>query len=207
MPIAYAFNLINLGSFTGRLKNGTGVNMKILVIGFIVVLVIMVFWCISTRNRIKMMEVKVDEAKSGIDIALIKRYDILTESLNVAKGYAAHEKQLMLQLIEARSGMSIQQTQEVIKNQERVLENLKIVAEAYPELYSNQLFKELQEQIAVTNEHISAAKRTLNSNVAMYNQTIVSFPASIIAGFLGSKSIEFFKETDDKKKQDVHMTF
>ena len=126
MPIAHAFNLIKLGSFTGKLKNGTGVNMKILVIGFIVVLVIMVFWCISTRNRIKMMEVKVDEAKSGIDIALIKRYDILTESLNVAKGYAAHEKQLMLQLIEARSGMSIQQTQEVIKNQERVLENLKI---------------------------------------------------------------------------------
>ena len=86
MPIALAFNLIKLGSFTGKLKNGTGVSMKILVIGFIVVLVIMVFWCISTRNRIKMMEVKVDEAKSGIDIALIKRYDILTESLNVAKG-------------------------------------------------------------------------------------------------------------------------
>ena len=138
MPIAHAFNLINLGSFIGRLKNGTGVNMEILVIGLIVVLVIVIFWSVSTRNRIKMMEVKVDEAKSGIDIALIKRYDILTESLNVAKGYAAHEEQLMVQLIEARTGMSIQQTQEVIKNQERVLESLKMVAEAYPQLYSNQ---------------------------------------------------------------------
>lgn len=191
----------------GSLTKGTGIHMKILGIGIIVVLVLMIVWSVSTRNRIKMMEVKVDEAKSGIDIALIKRYDILTESLNVAKGYAAHEKQLMVQLIEARSGMSMEQTQEVIKNQEKVLENLKIVAEAYPQLYSNQLFKELQKQIAVTNEHISAAKRTLNSNVALYNQTIVSFPASIIAGFLGSKKIEFFKETDEKKKQDVHMTF
>lgn len=207
MPIAHILNLSDLGSYSGRDTKGTGINMEILGIGLIVVLVIVIFWSVSTRNRIKMMEVKVDEAKSGIDIALIKRYDILTESLNVAKGYAAHEEQLMVQLIEARSGMSIQQTQEVIKNQEKVLESLKVVAEAYPQLYSNQLFKELQEQIAITNEHISAAKRTLNSNVAMYNQTIVSFPASIIAGFLGSKRIEFFKETDEKKKQDVHMTF
>lgn len=154
-----------------------------------------------------MMEVKIEEAKSGIDIALIKRYDILTESLNVAKGYAAHEKEVLVQLIEARSGMSLQQTQAVMENQEKAIEKLKMVAEAYPQLYSNQLFKELQEQIAVTNEHISAAKRTLNSNIALYNQKVVAFPASIIAGMIGCTRKEFFKEMDEKKKQDVHMTF
>ncbi|MDE5777695.1 MAG: LemA family protein [Lachnospiraceae bacterium] len=179
----------------------------ILIIIPVIIIVIFIVWAVSTTNRIKMMEVKIDEAKSGIDIALIKRYDILTESLNVAKGYAAHEKELMVQLITARSGMSLQQTQEVMKNQEKVLEKLKIVAEAYPQLYSNSLFKELQEQIAVTNEHLSAAKRVLNSNIALYNQTIVSFPASIIADGIGCKRVEFFKETDENKKQDVHMTF
>lgn len=75
-----------------------------------------IIWAISTRNKIKMMEVKIDEAKSGMDIALIKRYDILTESLNVAKGFAAHEKNLMIQLIKARTGMSLQQTQTVMEN-------------------------------------------------------------------------------------------
>ena len=177
------------------------------IIILIVILVLFVIWVVSTRNRIKMMEVKIDEAKSGIDIALVKRYDILTESLNVAKGYAAHEKQLMVQLSEARTGMSLKQTQEVMENQEKVLDRLKIVAEAYPQLYSNGLFKELQDQIAVTNEHLSAAKRVLNSNIALYNQKIVAFPASIIAGIIGCKKIAFFMETDKTKKQDVHMTF
>lgn len=180
--------------------------MRFIII-LIVILVLFIIWAVCIRNRIKMMEVKIDEAKSGIDIALVKRYDILTESLNVAKGYAAHEKQLMIQLSEARTGMSLKQTQEVMENQEKVLERLKIVAEAYPQLYSNGLFKELQDQIAVTNEHLSAAKRVLNSNIALYNQKIVAFPSSIIAGIIGCKKIAFFTETDKKKKQDVHMTF
>lgn len=173
----------------------------------IIIMVILIFWAISTGNRIKMMKVKIDEAKSGIDIALIKRYDILTESLNVAKGYASHEKSLMFQLVQARSGMSMQQSRAVMENQEKVLENLKVVAESYPQLYSNELFKELQSQIAVTNEHLSAAKRVLNSNIALYNQKIVAFPASIIAVITGCRKIDFFKETDEKKKRDVHMKF
>lgn len=169
--------------------------------------VILVIWGISTGNEIKRMEVKIEEAKSGIDIALIKRYDILTESLNVAKGYAVHEKEVLVQLVEARSGMSLQQTREVMENQEKAIEKLRIFGEAYPSLYSNELFKELQGQIAITNEHISAAKRTLNSNIALFNQKIVAFPASMIAGMAGYQRVEFFKETDEKKKQDVHMTF
>ena len=180
--------------------------MKLMII-LIIVVVIFLVWAISTGNRIKMMKVKIDEAKSGIDIALIKRYDILTESLNVAKGYAAHEKSLMCQLVQARAGMSMQQSRAVMENQEKVLENLKVVAESYPQLYSNELFKELQSQIAVTNEHLSAAKRVLNSNIALYNQKIVAFPASIIAVITGCRKIDFFKETDEKKKQDVHMKF
>lgn len=179
----------------------------IISIVLILVIVILVVWVISTGNSFKRMEVKIEEAKSGIDIALIKRYDILSESLNVAKGYAAHEKDVLVSLIEVRAGMSMQQKQAALENQDNVLEKLKVVAEAYPQLYSNQLFKELQEQIAVTNEQIGAAKRTLNSNIALYNQKVVAFPSSIIAGITGHKKAEFFMEKDDKKKQDVHMTF
>lgn len=184
--------------------------MEFLIIPVLILVIFLggfLFWGISTSNQIKKMQVKIDEAKSGIDIALIKRYDILTESLNVAKGYAAHEKKLMIQLIKARSGMSIRQAQEVMENQENALERLHMVAESYPQLYSNQLFKQLQEQIAVTNEHLGAAKRTLNSNIALYNQKIVSFPSSIIATEMRCRKVEFFTETDEKKKQDVHMIF
>lgn len=173
----------------------------------LIVVVLLIIWGISTRNKIKMIEVKIEEAKSGLDIALVKRYDILTESLNVVKGYASHEKEVLIQLVEARSGMSLQQTRAVIENQGKALERLNMVAEAYPQLYSNQLFRELQEQIATANEHISAARRTFNSNIALYNQKIVSFPASIIASAMGSQKMDFFIEENEQKKQDVHMTF
>ncbi len=174
---------------------------------FAAALLIVIIWAVTTRDRIKMLEIKIDEAKAGIDTALVKRYDILTESLNVAKGFAAHENALMVQLAQARTGMNLQKMQDVIENQEKVISSLKAVAEAYPQLGSNELFKELQEQIALTNEHIGAAKRVLNSNIALYNQKIAAFPACVIAGMIGCRPVEFFKETDEKKKQDVHMTF
>ncbi|MCM1087438.1 MAG: LemA family protein [Muribaculaceae bacterium] len=173
----------------------------------LIIIVLLIVWAISTRNKIKGLEVKIEEAKSGIDIALVKRYDILTESLNVAKGYAVHERDVLVQLVEVRRGMSLQQTREVMENQDSAIEKLKIIGEAYPSLYSNELFKELQDQIAVTNEHIGAAKRALNSNIALYNQKIVAFPASIIASTMGAGQIAFFQETDERKMRDVEMRF
>ena len=64
-----------------------------IIVGIIVlILVIIIVWYISTCNRLKRAIVKIDEADSGIDVALTKRYDVLTKMLDVAKGYAKHEK-------------------------------------------------------------------------------------------------------------------
>ena len=140
-----------------------------------IVVVLFVLWVIAARNRIKLLEVKVEEAKSGVDLALAKRYDILTESLNVVKGYAVHEKDLLIQLTEVRAGMTVQQLEQVMENHQETVEKLKLLAEAYPQLYSNELFQRLQQQIAETNEHVNAAKRLFNSNIALYNQKNCSF--------------------------------
>lgn len=99
----------------------------------IVVAVILIYF-ISVSNKFKRSYIKVQEAQAGIEVALIKRYDVLTQSLDVVRGYTEHEKNLMIQLIQARNGMSLAETQQVLDNQAEALKKIHMVAEAYPQL-------------------------------------------------------------------------
>lgn len=80
----------------------------ILIIILVVVLLI-VIWCISTVNGFKKKEIRVQEGLSGVEVALTKRYDMLTKMLDTAKGYMAHENELFAKIIELRRGMSVEE--------------------------------------------------------------------------------------------------
>ena len=169
--------------------------MSSLIMILIVVLVIIfipVFWGIGVRNSIKVSDIKVSEALSGIDVALTKRYDVLTKMLDVAKGYMNYEKETLANIIRLRSGMSMNERNEANRN--------------YPELKSSNNFIELQRSIADVEEHLQAARRLYNSNVTAYNKKIITFPNSIIAGMIGATQKAFF-EADAEKRNDVKMTF
>ena len=166
--------------------------MSSLIMILIVVLVIIfipVFWGIGVRNSIKVSDIKVSEALSGIDVALTKRYDVLTKMLDVAKGYMNYEKETLANIIRLRSGMSMNERNEA----NRKMNDL-----------SN--FIELQRSIADVEEHLQAARRLYNSNVTAYNKKIITFPNSIIAGMIGATQKAFF-EADAEKRNDVKMTF
>lgn len=178
-----------------------------IIIGIIVlILVIVVVWYISTCNRLKRAIIKIDEADSGIDIALTKRYDVLTKMLDVAKGYAKHEKETLGEVIKLRKGMSIAEKQEANNKMTDTLGKINVLAEAYPELKSSENFKALQLSISDVEEHLQAARRLYNANISSYNQDIVTFPTSIVAGMKGFTKKEFF-EAEDAKKEDVKMEF
>lgn len=178
-----------------------------IIIGIIVlILVIIIVWYISTCNRLKRAIVKIDEADSGIDVALTKRYDVLTKMLDVAKGYAKHEKETLGEVIKLRKGMSIAEKQEANNKMTDTLGKINVLAEAYPELKSSENFKALQLSIADVEEHLQAARRLYNANISSYNQDIVAFPTSIVAGMKGFTKKEFF-EAEDAKKEDVKMEF
>ena len=81
--------------------------MEAIITVIIVLLVCIVIWYISTSNGIKRSQLKVEEAESGIDVALTKRYDVLTKMLDVVKGYQAHEKTVLTELVKLRSGMTM----------------------------------------------------------------------------------------------------
>ena len=175
-------------------------------IGAGVVLVLILVWFISTLNSLKRASIKIDEAMSGIDVALTKRYDVLTKMLDVTKAYAEHEKSTIMETINLRKGMNMQERVEANKKMDEAVGRINMIAEAYPELRSNENFKQLQISITDVEEHLQAARRLFNGNVSEYNQSVSVFPNSIVAGMSNMTSKEFFK-ADEIKRQDVEMKF
>ena len=169
-----------------------------------VVLVIIGLWYISVSNKLNRAVVKIDESLSGIDVALTKRYDVLTKMIDVVKAYAKHEKETLFEVINLRKDMSIQEKNDVNKAMDENFKKINIVAENYPELKSSENYKTLQQSIADVEEHLQAARRLYNSNVSLFNQLLVTFPTSSIAKSKGLTKKDFF-ETDEAKKEDVKI--
>ncbi|CCY79367.1 putative uncharacterized protein [Mycoplasma sp. CAG:877] len=180
--------------------------MEVIIIVVAIVVVILVGWYIGTSNKLNRAVVKIEEADSGIDVALTKRYDALTKMLEITKGYAKHEKETLGEVINLRKGMSIAEKQDANNKMTETFGKINVLAEAYPELKSSENFKTLQLSVADVEEHLQAARRLYNANISSYNQEIVSFPTSIVAGMKGFVKKEFF-EADEAKKEDVKMEF
>lgn len=191
----------------------TGLIVLIVVIVVLLIAVIaIVAWCISTRNTFKIMKVKVDEAASGIDVALTKRFDLLTKSLAATKGYARHEVETLEKVVNLRSGNSIKEMSMKDKNAltneiAEVSKGLNILVEQYPNLKADATFVELQRQTADCEEQLQAARRIYNSNVSTFNQKRNVWPSSIIANKIGFKEDLDFFEAEESKREDVKFDF
>ena len=181
--------------------------MTWVILALVVALVLCILgWFITTRNNFARMLVKIKEAESGIDVALTKRYDVLTKMLEITKGYAAHEKAVLTETVKLRSGATLQEKADFNNKMTDALKQINVVAEAYPELLSNQTFKELQVSVSDVEEHLQAARRAYNGNVSAFNQKRVSFPSSVVADSMNLSEEEFF-QAEDYKREDVKMEF
>ena len=169
-----------------------------------VVLLIAVIWSVKTINGFREKEIRVQESLSGIEVALTKRYDMLTKLLDVASGYMTHEKELFTQVVNLRQGMNVRELKAADEKISGISDQFFAVAENYPELRSSEIFIELQRGIRNVEETLQAARRAYNASVTSYNTAIVIFPASILAGKRDAK--EFFA-ADEAKKADVKMQF
>lgn len=187
-----------------------GAIIGIVVAVIVVILVISVIaWWIKTGNLLKREVVKIDESSSGIDVALTKRYDLLTKAVAVVKGVAKHEKETLIGVIEMRrpaADASMKEKSEFATSMTKAFDSINIVAEKYPEIKANQNFTALQNQISEVEEQLQAARRVYNSNVSIYNQDIVVFPKSIVANHLRMVKRDFF-EAEETKRQDVSIEF
>lgn len=177
------------------------------IIGIVVLLlVIIIGWWISTSNAFRRTVVKIDEAESGIDVALTKRYDTLTKMLDTTRAYAKHESDVIQGTIEKRQINSMQDRSQFNNSINEAMGRVNALAEQYPVLLSSQVFKQLQVAAYDVEEHLQAARRAYNANVSQYNQMLVTFPKSIVANSMGIQSRDFF-EAESAKRNDIKMTF
>ena len=172
----------------------------------LVLIAVVVISIIVMSNNLNKALVKIDEADSGIDVALTKRYDVLTKMIETVKGYAKHEKEVLFDVVKIRKGMTIEEKNEANKQMDETLSKINVLAENYPDLKASENFKTLQDSITDVEEHLQAARRLYNANISSYNQMIVTFPISIIAGSKGLTKREFFV-AEEHKKQDVEIKF
>lgn len=189
----------------------------LIVLGVILILVIaIVGWYISKANWFRRTKVKIDEAASGIDVALTKRFDLLTKQFNIVKGYAKHEETTLENVIGMRSGINntknadgsvnMQQVSAANAECDKMQKNINVVVERYPDLKANTMFIGLQNSCTEVEEQLSATRRIYNSNVSIYNQMQVAFPGSFVARRLHLVPADFFK-AEEAKREDVRMDF
>lgn len=188
----------------------TGKILIIVGIVIVVVFLICLIWYISKMNQLRALEVKIEESLSGIDVALTKRYDLLTKMLQTTKGYAKHEAETLENVIKWRNGVptnaTIEERNEFASSLTKVASGLSVVVEQYPSLKADRMFSNLQASIADSEEQLQAARRFYNSNVSHLNSLIVQFPSSIVAKKINMTKKSFF-EAEEAKRQDVNLEF
>ena len=181
----------------------------IILIVVAVLVIIIISWWISTSNKLKVMGVKIDEALSGIDVALTKRYDLLTKAVATAKGYAKHEEETLTKIIAMRnpgSAATLMEKQEFAAQTAEAIKSFNVVVEQYPNLKADTQFTAIQNGIRDVEEQLQAARRLYNANVSRYNQAIIVFPNSIVANAAHLTKRDFF-EAEEIKREDVKIEF
>ena len=186
-----------------------GQSMLIMAGVILFVLLIVLLWAVTTNNTFKKMKIKIEESESSIDVALTKRYDLLTKMVQATKSYMKHEKETLAGIVELRkldSKVSINEKSDYANKLAQGMSAINVIAENYPELKASQNFVKLQEATMEVEENLQASRRVYNSNVSIYNQKLVIFPSNIIASSKKYTKKDFF-EAEVSKKQDVNLEF
>jgi len=181
-----------------------------IIIGIVVVLLIMF---IANYNSLVRLRNQVKNAWAQIDVQLKRRYDLIPNLVETAKGYMKHERETLEAVTNARNlaqQMSSAGAGERAKAEgelSSVLSRLLAVVENYPDLKANQNFLALQEELASTENKISFSRQFYNDSVLRYNNKTHMFPSNIVASMTGFKEGEFFEVTLAAEREAPKVSF
>ena len=183
-----------------------GQKTTLIVIGVVLLVVLIPFGYLKgTYNSLVRMDEQVKAAWAQVENQLQRRYDLIPNYVETVKGYAKHEKEVLLKVTEARSrvaGAGAISEKIAANNQlSSALARLLVVVERYPDLKANVNFIRLQDELAGTENRISVERRRFNEAVRVYNTEIRSFPTNLVAGIFDFEKATFFEVP--KEKQEV----
>lgn len=180
----------------------------ILWVGVLIALAVWVAW---TYNRIIKLHQRAHGAWADIDAQLKRRHDLVPALVETVKGYAAHEKGTLDDVVRRRSQASVMEGSEWDLAGRADRENLLVhalrgvfaLAEAYPELKASERFGGLQEELAGIEDALQNARRYYNAVVRDLNTLIATFPNSLVARFFALRSRDFFELESPLERQAV----
>ena len=177
----------------------------LIVLAVIVVLVIALYsFFAGNYNKFVGLDQAVKSSWAQVENQLQRRFDLIPNLVETVKGYAKQEKDVMVEVTNARAkvGGAGNVPDKINANNELsgALSRLMVVVEKYPDLKSNQNFMHLQDELAGTENRIAVERMRYNEAVKVYNQTIKSFPANFLAGMYGFKDAAFFDAPKEAKE-------
>lgn len=165
-----------------------------------VLVVIALAWAVSIYNRLVSLRNRFRNAFAQIDVQLKRRYDLIPNLVETARGYLAHERQTLELVTNARNtafaaagkaaqmpgdGVAMKQLSSAEAGLSGALTKLFALSEAYPDLKANQTMMQLAEELTSTENKVAFARQAFNDTVMDYNTRVESFPDSIFAGTFG----------------------
>ena len=168
------------------------------------ILILGIGYTIHMYNNLVSERLKVENQWSQVDIVLKQRNDTIPNLVQIVKGYAIHEKELLENVTQARSqymkASGPENAVHAAGNLADVMTKFFAVAENYPELMANRNFMELQNQYFSLERKAADFRQFYNDMVMRYNRLVLSFPSSLIAGIFHFKQEPFFEVGEDVSK-------
>ena len=176
-----------------------------------VIFVLLVIFVIGMYNGLVRLKIQCDNAWADIDVQLKRRYDLIPNLVETVKGYAAHEKDTLEGVINARNRAMTATTPADKAQAENMLtgalKSLFALAEAYPQLRAIESFTSLQNSLSEIEDTVQNARRYYNAVVRDLNTKIEQFPTNLIANMLGFKERQFFEVAVAAEREAPKVSF
>ena len=172
--------------------------LLVIVLGLALLFVVLYNRLVRLRNR-------VDNAWAQIEVQLKRRWDLIPNLIETVKGYAAHERETFDSVTKARAAAQQAKTPAETAQAEGILGmalgRLFAVAEAYPELQADENFRQLQTELAETENRIAVSRQVYNDSVLSFNNSIQTFPGLVVAGPFNFTVREFFEVEEAAQRE------
>ncbi|MES2068954.1 MAG: LemA family protein [Pseudomonadota bacterium] len=182
----------------------------------LVIILVFVFWAVGAYNRLVSLRNRFKNSFAQIDVQLKRRYDLIPNLVETAKGYMKHERETLEAVIAARNqavtanakavsdpadAAAVQQLSAAEGTLTASLGKMFALSEAYPDLKANQNMMQLTEELTGTENKIAFSRQAYNDSVMQYNTSIEQFPGSIIANMFAFRSGELLQATESAEER------
>jgi LemA protein len=196
--------------------------MLITLIVLLAIALLVFFWVVGIYNNLVALRNRFKNAFAQIDVQLKRRYDLIPNLVETAKGYLKHERETLEAVIQARnaaasasqkaaaspeSAAAVQGLMGAESALAGVMTRFFALSEAYPDLKANQNMMQLTEELTSTENKIAFARQSYNDSVMTYNTARETFPAVIVAGAMGFQPAQLFEVSAPAEREAVKVSF